>query len=397
MAECESSTQLVNPGLFHTKYIAYTIIVNPSGEEIVRRYSDFDALRQELVKNYPGYVIPAIPKKKITKKSETTFVQKRQDLLQRFLNELLRHPVLKNSELVHQFLTLSSKDWELRVRTTAKASFAKEMSDLRTVQGAAKVEITEENIKYCEQLSPMIAMAKERYKILQNHNKNIAADMEKLGLDLGLTGGAYAIIGTTFEAMGDSWHSVLFNHMSDAHKRLGDIYGVFKEVFLAEVASFYRFYKYEMSALEELVAAQKAAGVSMNVLEKRLWSKKESRFGQKNLATWELEASSLASAENLLTNKPLAFQEMLAKETAEVRKSRMMYGYYTNKVKEEYHRIIKKDRDLTLKQFERIPTLTIKHEEDILEAWNDLLRKMRSFHSGQNQMAGANNSSESNA
>jgi len=318
----------------------------------------------------------------VGKKSETAFVQKRQDLLQRFLNEALKHPILQNSEAINKFLTPPAKEWEIWIRTTPKTQFTKEVSDLRTIKGSADIRITEENMKYCEQLHPMVKVAKDKFRALQKYNNNIASGMEKLGINLTLAAEAYKILGTTLGSMGDRYQSTLLAFMHESHIKLAETYKAIKEVFIRDIKSFYRFYKYEMSGLEELIEIQKAEYEIMNALEKKLWNKKEIKFHQKNLAGWKLEESSLAFIERLLTDKAFAFQEMLPKETAEVRRTRMMCGYYINKVKEEFHRLIKKDRELTSKQFSLIPTLMIKNEEKIIEIWNELLNKIKSANAG---------------
>lgn len=78
-----------------TSYVSYTlngkILVNP----LVRRYRDFDTLRQKLLERWPGVFIPNIPHKQIVGGKEKEVIEMRLEMINRFL--------LKLSKLVHLF------------------------------------------------------------------------------------------------------------------------------------------------------------------------------------------------------------------------------------------------------------------------------------------------------
>ena len=69
-------------GLIYGKYIVYKVITDPFGWNVQRRYSDFDWLRQLLIKFYPGFNVPPLPKKNASsRRFETDFVMKRMKFL----------------------------------------------------------------------------------------------------------------------------------------------------------------------------------------------------------------------------------------------------------------------------------------------------------------------------
>ena len=375
------STNLNNPGFFKQKFMTYIIEIQPTGTTIERRYSDFDSLRQELLKRYPGYLIPPIPKKKVGKTTETAFLLKRQDLLQRFLNEVLCHPILANSDLVCQFLTLAQKEWENRIKVMSKIPMSKNVSEFRTIQGTAKIEASETYETFCEKFYSLVGLSKDRYKVIKSFNKTIMNDFEKLSTSFSMASSAYSIMSTTLKAMGDPAHSEMFTFMCDLHKKLGEIYKGFKESFMTELVNFYRFYKYEMSSLEEIIEIQRNSFSAMNSLEKKLWAKKEHKFNQKNVITWDLDPSCKLTTELLLNDKAAAFKEMFHKETVDSQKSRMLYGFYTNKAVEEVNRIIKKQVIRTKDHLEKIPSLFIVKEEELVKTWEEFLEKMKAYNS----------------
>ncbi|CDK26571.1 unnamed protein product [Kuraishia capsulata CBS 1993] len=77
--------------------------------KIVRRYSDFAWLIEVLWKKYPFRIIPDLPPKKFTigtSSTDSVFLQRRRRGLQRFLNQVMKHPILSKESLVVMFLTV---------------------------------------------------------------------------------------------------------------------------------------------------------------------------------------------------------------------------------------------------------------------------------------------------
>lgn len=76
-----------------------------------RRYNDFEWLRDTLIKFYPGFVIPPIPKKHLQRNFEETFLIKRKCFLENFLNDLLRCDEIRNEEIVNYFLEMNETEF----------------------------------------------------------------------------------------------------------------------------------------------------------------------------------------------------------------------------------------------------------------------------------------------
>lgn len=74
-----------------------------------RRYTDFEWLHNHLLSRFPPpvLVVPQLPKKKYlnsTKRFHPDHVEERRRALERYLNCLARHPVLRSEEVVMLFL-----------------------------------------------------------------------------------------------------------------------------------------------------------------------------------------------------------------------------------------------------------------------------------------------------
>lgn len=96
----------------HTNYLVKHLTplpnTDPSDDRtVVRRYSDFDWLQDVLLRKYPFRMVPELPPKKIgSQNADPLFLAKRRKGLSRFINLVMKHPVLRSDDLVLTFLTV---------------------------------------------------------------------------------------------------------------------------------------------------------------------------------------------------------------------------------------------------------------------------------------------------
>ncbi|KAG0357312.1 Sorting nexin mvp1 [Podila minutissima] len=91
-------------GIFLFKHTNYIVESKNRATTVIRRYSDFHWLLEVLFKRFPYRILPNLPPKRIGMADET-FLERRLRGLTRFMNALMRHPVLRNDPLVVSFLT----------------------------------------------------------------------------------------------------------------------------------------------------------------------------------------------------------------------------------------------------------------------------------------------------
>ena len=144
--------------------MVYVISIQPKGLRVERRYNEFVTFRAELIRLYPGFVVPPIPKKKSGKRLEQAFINKRRALLQEFLTNVLKHPLLRSTTTLMQFLSLEGKDWESYIKALTKAAGPKDVTEFKTMEGGANVELTPSAENYCSELPNALNALKGQYK-----------------------------------------------------------------------------------------------------------------------------------------------------------------------------------------------------------------------------------------
>ncbi|KAI1311061.1 Sorting nexin mvp1 [Mortierella claussenii] len=91
-------------GIFLFRHTNYIVESKNRQTTVIRRYSDFWWMLEVLGKRFPFRILPNLPPKRLGVADEA-FLERRLRGLTRFMNALVRHPVLRNDPLVVSFLT----------------------------------------------------------------------------------------------------------------------------------------------------------------------------------------------------------------------------------------------------------------------------------------------------
>lgn len=129
----------------HINYRIGHLVDLPNAElvrdrSVVRRYSDFDWLQEVLIKRYPFRMIPELPPKKIgsSQNLDATFLKRRLNGLRTFINLVMKHPVLKEDDLVLTFLTVPADLVSWRKKMNNKLDTMDEFHDKKISRNFVK-------------------------------------------------------------------------------------------------------------------------------------------------------------------------------------------------------------------------------------------------------------------
>ncbi|EPZ31522.1 Phox domain-containing protein [Rozella allomycis CSF55] len=147
---------------------------------VKRRYSDFESLRNILSSFHPVVVIPPIPEKHSLCKLaliDLAISEKRERMLQTFLNRIVEHPVLCSHHLFHRFLE-ENKNWnDIVASENIKKDEASASASKLKNPDPKFLEIENDNSYYSHSLIPLIKHRKE----FQGNVKNLSTALEMVG------------------------------------------------------------------------------------------------------------------------------------------------------------------------------------------------------------------------
>ena len=74
-------------------------------------------------------------------------------------------------------------------------------------------------------------------------------------------------------------------------------------------------------------------------VQEKLDSRKEDLFKKQDITKWELDPGDTTDKVAFLQNKELTIEKMLPKDTSTVKMLKLNYGFYLNRIIEEYQRL----------------------------------------------------------
>ena len=372
-----TSPEKIEGGFFSKSYVTYLITTNPLNLKVRRRYSDFEWFRQMLQNLYNYNVIPSTPKKsKIgIDKFGDPFLQKRMRTLEKFLNYALKNPVLKSSQILYDFISIEKDaDFQKKKKEYEKIKPSTNINDFQMPNGSANVQLSSkkmilfENIKDNINLNEtLLTKLNDNLKALKLQLDNLCTKVDEIVQnwdDLRQNSVKYFDgdeIAKTYEYM----HS-LFKNWSDCLKSHGNLIHI-------DIREHFKYTKNNFRSMKDLVTLVETNRNTYNKNERSLMNKKEELFKKGDTNKWELNSDDKNISGNLISDKPNALIKILPKDTNNVINMKKSYGFYLNRIIEEYERFREINSDLHKKIMIRTCIKLIEIYGDYQKAITDIM------------------------
>ena len=381
-AEENAIIQVTNPekiegGFFSKSYVTYLITTNPLNLKVKRRYSDFEWFRQMLQNLYNYNMIPSTPKKnKIgSDKFGDPFLQKRMRTLEKFLNYVLKNPILKSSQILYDFISIEKDaDFQKKKKEYEKIKSSTNINDFQMPNGSANLQLNSkkiilfENIKDNVNLNEtLLTKLNDNLKALKLQLDNLCTKLDEIVQnwdDLCQNSVKYFDsdeISKTYEYM----HN-LFKNWSECLKSHGNLIHI-------DIREHFKYTKNNFRAMKDLVTLVETHRNIYNKNERSLRNKKEELFKKGDTNKWELNSDDKNISGNLISDKPNALIKILPKDTNNVINMKKSYGFYLNRLIEEYGRFREINSDLHKKIIIRTCIKLIEIYGDYQKATADIM------------------------
>ena len=337
-----SSPEKIEVGIFAKSYVTYLVETNPFGFRVRKRYSDFEWLRNILSVHYPQCVIPPLCKKKFGDRFSGKFVNKRARLLQKFMEGILVHPLMRNSTIFYDFISCDNEEEiEKKKKGYEKIKIPDNIRELKTIEGQMKITVSDEKEIYLDNIKDnadiyiqIMEQISKAYKSLINFTQQASEKMKEISelwKKLYDSSKLYYDTNKTCES---------YNLMYKIMKGLSEVANKKTILMNNYVREYFRFVKNEFVSMKDLtnkVYKQKESYHSDNT---NLNNLKEKLFNLHDITYFELkDKNDLNYKGLLLKNKKLAFIKMLPDDTKRVQEVKQNYGFYLNSLISEYERI----------------------------------------------------------
>ena len=356
-------------GLFTKAFILYDVTTSPMNWTVQRRFSDFDALRQILVKYYPSYHVPPMPAKKITnRRFEIDFIMKRMKFLNLFINNVLKREEFKASEFLVAFLSYTDRGkFEAKIKEFQTQVPSSYVEDYKNLDGKVTISHDEGNEKYFNNIAKYFRLQRQIFQKLNHGIKVFYNSLTTACESLQEVHKYFEImhvlntrvlmkqtITKSFEELGfffDNWKKVLIKQ---------------KELVRTHMKDFYKYVKLEGIAYEELIDRRDDLKNRYTAEVTRITAKKEKLYASQDITKFELGDEKGIDKDRLLKDKPYAFENMCKEDNANLEKLYNQLGYANKMNMTELKRIIS---DYCVRYVDNIKTFCT----DFYPSINDLI------------------------
>ena len=309
------------------------------------------------------------------------FINKRKRNLEKFLNWLALNPIIKNSKLFYDFLSIESEE-ELN---KAKLEYQKAPKPLNLIEfyhkdGKMNLELNKEKEEYLKRISKNNTNG----EILLS-NLNVSLKQLKLQFD---------ILIQKMEEVQQNWEVLyVYRTRNFEDKNMQNTYDKMNKLFTNWVDSLKKqndllyvdireYFKYVKNNFREMktniLNVEYAKGHYYNFEKFLIW-RKEELYKRGDPTKWELDPNEKAKANILAKDKLSALFKMCAEDTDRCIQRKIYYGYHLNQLIEDYERmrdfngIMHKENQMT--NCKRLSEIINEFQKHIEESFSDSVVK----------------------
>ena len=326
-------------GFLKKTHVTYLITTLPQNFKVRRRFSDIDWFRQSLLNRFPLNLIPPAPKK--TRFGDTladAFVQKRARGAQRFLNYLVKDPIIKDSQILLDFLYIGSEsDFNNKKKVYENVKNLSEVKDFKSNDEKVNLLISPQKENYLENIKDNANININLLKKLNNSFKLLYQEMN-------------AVI-ARMDEISNYWNQIHkvslkyydMNATCESFKQLGNLFKTWSKILReqnnvvnVDIREHFKFIRKNFSSMKDLGNSVEPIKSNYQKLSKNLIMKKEDLFKKGEIQTDPRSKSDYGVAN---VEKVKVLQSMLPKETGATIIAKEIYGLYLNRAINEYERM----------------------------------------------------------
>jgi hypothetical protein len=292
---------------------------------------------------YSYIIVPPVPKKnKIGgDRFSDVFINKRMRYLQKFINWLVSNPIIKNSKLFFDFLSIvNESDFNKSKNIFQKMKPDTNIKEFYSENGKMNLGINHDKEIYFQNIKDNSLNNQDLLNKLNIRLKELKIQMDlfiqkieevsQIWGDLFKTSTKYCDELNIINTYGQM--EKLFTNWSESLKKQNTLIFVDVREYFKYIRNNFREMKYVLHSADNYKSIYYK-------LERNLISRKEELFKRGDVSKWDLDAQEKSNANTLLQDKSSALFKICSKDTNTCIQRRIYYGYYLNKAIEEFERV----------------------------------------------------------
>ena len=325
----------VDGGFFSRDTVSFTVAAIPLGFVVKRNYLDFEWLRDILIKLYNINFIPSLPSLFLyNKENEDSFYKECIRNLEKFMNYLLNDPIIKNSQILFDFLCQENEKEFLKMKKDFENTTPNnDIQNYQSISGKIDINITENAEKKFDVIKNFAYENEKLYRQLYNNLNEIEENFNKIIKQINET---VVIFDKLFNLSNkylpqENTQKIVYTQMKIMFLSLSKTFKMEKDVIKIDIKENFNFFYKNYSNFNQLIKKVEEA--------KRVYKKKK-----KDLVSLKNDLYNKKGGSEINENVDLS--KLLPKNTEATLDMKKNYGFYLNKTLSEFERMKFLDVDL---------------------------------------------------
>lgn len=279
-----------------------------------------------------------MPLKTLHENSLDEKIEKRMRFLEKFINSIIKDPILRNSNLLFDFLsTEKDSDYEKKKTLYSKLQSPIQLSKMHSRSGKIIIDksIFQETKLFTEIKDNLAQNTTELTRLVASY-KNLFTEMKQVSNRMIEISEIYKSLYTM--SMKNSENENLIKSYNSMKKLMEDIGYTERQQAMNiehEVREYFKFVKNEYMSIKELYDKYDYSKNLYSNTKDKLLKRKEDLFRKGDLSKWELKSGDKID----LSNKEAALAKILPQDTLFVENLKMFMCYNANYCKNEFNRM----------------------------------------------------------
>ena len=334
-----NSYKKVDGGFLSKSYFSFLINTNPLDLKVYRRYSDFEWLKERLSVAFNTSILPRLSKK--GKIVDERRINRRMRDLEKFLNFLLKDPLIKSSKILFDFLSIENdEEFHRTKKLYDKMKIFNEVKEIKSLTGKVTVHVNKKKEKYLNYIRDNANFNEFVLKKLDDNFKTLKFDMDTVINRINSFSPIFE------QLIKISTKFIDGNATVEAYKQIKHIFESWRDVlrrqntfFYIDLKEYFKFLGGNYRHIKDLIQAVENQKSIYYKYSRNLVCKKIDLFKKQETATWQLDTADRNNLVSFYNNREIAYKKICFKETNHAIDLKEKYGYYLNRMISEYERM----------------------------------------------------------
>ena len=327
----------IDGGFFGRDSVLFTLTAIPLGFVVKRNYFDFEWLHNTLIKLYSSNFIPSLPQLSSyqNRSNQDSYFKECIRNLDKFMNYLLTDPIIKNSQILYDFLCVENeKEFKNKQKDYENSTPSNDVQNFQSINGKIDINITQEAEKNFSTLKTFCNESEKLYKQLYYNLYSIQDNFNSLIKRLNeasfIWEKLFKLNGKYFN--NDNIQNEIFIQFKNMYQSLEKAIIQQNDFMKIDVKENFNFLYNNLGNFEQVIKKVDECKRIYIKEEKDLISLKNDLFTKKQGGS--------------AINKEVDLSKLLPKNTEATLEMKKNYGYYLNRSITEFKRMRDLDKEL---------------------------------------------------